>query len=182
MRKLTALLVTLITSIITPCIAQDLEKATFGAGCFWCTETIFEQLKGVESVSSGYTGGNKVDPTYKEVCTGRTGHAEVTMIQFNPEIISYSSLLEIFWEIHDPTTLFFFQAEDGIRDKLVTGVQTCALPISLPLSFVFTSLSLTSSLRSFPGRSSLPVDCISQRSLYALRSGQHTQFRCQVGI
>ena len=105
MRKLTALLVTLITSIITPCIAQDLEKATFGAGCFWCTETIFEQLKGVESVSSGYTGGNKVDPTYKEVCTGRTGHAEVTMIQFNPEIISYSSLLEIFWEIHDPTTL-----------------------------------------------------------------------------
>ena len=84
---------------------EKLEKATFGNGCFWCTEAIFEKLAGVIDVVSGYSGGSKPNPTYKEVCTGETGHAEVTQITFNPEIISFSDLLEVFWKTHDPTTL-----------------------------------------------------------------------------
>ena len=81
-----------------------LQKATFGGGCFWCTEAIFERLKGVRSVVSGYSGGRLENPTYKAVCTGRTGHAEVTQITYDPEEISYDELLEVFWRIHDPTT------------------------------------------------------------------------------
>lgn len=84
---------------------MKLEKATFGAGCFWCVENIFASLKGVEQVRPGYTGGTVVNPTYEEVCTGNTGHAEVCQIEFNPEAISFSKLLEVFWKIHDPTTL-----------------------------------------------------------------------------
>lgn len=82
-----------------------MEKATFGAGCFWCTEAVFQQLKGVEKVVSGYTGGHKADPTYKEVCSGNTGHAEVAQITYDPEQISFEDLLEVFWKSHDPTTL-----------------------------------------------------------------------------
>lgn len=81
-----------------------MEKATFGSGCFWCTEAIFQNVKGVESVVSGYSGGSVKNPSYKEVCTGTTGHAEVVQITFAPEIISYDELLEIFWQTHDPTT------------------------------------------------------------------------------
>ncbi len=84
---------------------KKLEKATFGTGCFWCTETIFEKLKGVESAVSGYSGGKKENPTYKEVCTGETGHAEVIQVTFDPQIISFEQLLEVFWKTHDPTTL-----------------------------------------------------------------------------
>lgn len=84
---------------------KNLETATFGNGCFWCSEAIFKGLKGVESVVSGYSGGTTVNPSYEEVCTGRTGHAEVIQITFNPEIISYNELLEVFWKTHDPTTL-----------------------------------------------------------------------------
>ncbi len=83
----------------------NLEIATFGSGCFWCTEAIFERLNGVEKVVSGYSGGHVKNPSYKEVCNGTTGHAEVCQIHFNPEIISYSELLEVFWHTHDPTTL-----------------------------------------------------------------------------
>ena len=81
------------------------ETATFGGGCFWCTEAIFKSLKGVELVESGYSGGKTKNPTYKEVCTGETGHAEVIQITFNPKVISFRELLEVFWETHDPTTL-----------------------------------------------------------------------------
>lgn len=81
------------------------EIAILGAGCFWCIETIFQQLNGVESVQSGYTGGHIKNPAYKEVCNGTTGHAEVAKIVFNPEIISFSEILEVFWKVHDPTTL-----------------------------------------------------------------------------
>jgi len=81
------------------------EKATFGSGCFWCTEAIFEELKGVHSVVSGYAGGNVVNPTYEEVCTGTTGYAEVTQITYDPYTITYDELLEVFWKTHDPTTL-----------------------------------------------------------------------------
>jgi peptide-methionine (S)-S-oxide reductase len=81
------------------------EVAVFGGGCFWCTEAIFQQLKGVVSVSPGYAGGHKLNPTYNEVSTGMTGHAEVTKIEFDPSIIPYEDLLEIFMHLHDPTTL-----------------------------------------------------------------------------
>ncbi|MFW9916498.1 MAG: peptide-methionine (S)-S-oxide reductase MsrA [Candidatus Thorarchaeota archaeon] len=82
-----------------------MELATFGGGCFWCTEAIFQQLEGVESVVSGYSGGTVKNPSYEEVCTGRTGHAEVVQIYYNPEKIGYEELLEVFFKTHDPTTL-----------------------------------------------------------------------------
>ena len=85
--------------------AAKIETATFGAGCFWCVEAVFDQLKGVESVTSGYTGGFVADPTYEQVCEGTTGHAEVIQIKFDPNVISYGKLLEVFWKTHDPTTL-----------------------------------------------------------------------------
>lgn len=84
---------------------NDVERATLGGGCFWCLEPLFEQLNGVESVTSGYAGGHTKNPTYKEVSTGTTGHAEVIQIVFDPKIISFDELLDIFWNIHDPTTL-----------------------------------------------------------------------------
>ncbi|MFN3872483.1 MAG: peptide-methionine (S)-S-oxide reductase MsrA [Ignavibacterium sp.] len=84
---------------------NNLDVATFGSGCFWCTEAIFERVKGVQKVISGYSGGTTENPTYKEVCTGTTGHAECTQIYYDPSVISYDELLEIFWKTHDPTTL-----------------------------------------------------------------------------
>ena len=84
--------------------SKALEKATFASGCFWCTEAIFERLKGVRSVVSGYSGGRLEDPTYKAVLTGRTGHAEAIQLTYDPEEISYDELLEVFWRTHDPTT------------------------------------------------------------------------------
>jgi methionine-S-sulfoxide reductase len=83
----------------------NLEKATFGSGCFWCTEAVFQQLRGVKSVVSGYSGGSVENPTYEEVCAGRTGHAEVIQVTYDPEQISYDDLLKVFWQTHDPTTL-----------------------------------------------------------------------------
>lgn len=82
-----------------------METTTFGSGCFWCTEAVFQQLKGVSSVASGYSGGHVENPTYQQVVTGRTGHAEVCQIQFDPELISFEDLLEVFFNTHDPTTL-----------------------------------------------------------------------------
>jgi peptide-methionine (S)-S-oxide reductase len=79
--------------------------ATFGGGCFWCVEAIFKTLPGVVKVTSGYAGGTIPNPSYKQVCTGRTGHAEVIQIEFNPEVITYAELLSAFWDAHDPTTL-----------------------------------------------------------------------------
>jgi peptide-methionine (S)-S-oxide reductase len=84
---------------------EGMDTATFGAGCFWCIEAVFQDLKGVESVTSGYAGGFVKNPSYKEVCTGRTGHAEVAQIVYDPQVISYDELLEVFWKTHDPTTL-----------------------------------------------------------------------------
>jgi len=82
-----------------------MELATLGAGCFWCVEAVFEQLKGVKSVVSGYSGGHVENPTYEQVCTSTTGHAEVCQIEYDPLQISYDELLEVFFSIHDPTTL-----------------------------------------------------------------------------
>jgi peptide-methionine (S)-S-oxide reductase len=86
-------------------VTDNMEQATFGAGCFWCVEAVFERLQGVISVESGYAGGKVKNPTYKEVCSGLTGHAEVARIVFDPAIVSYAELLEVFWATHDPTTL-----------------------------------------------------------------------------
>jgi peptide-methionine (S)-S-oxide reductase len=82
-----------------------METATFGSGCFWCTEAVFQRLKGVESVMSGYSGGFVENPSYEEVCTGTTGHAEATQVKYDPAQISFEELLEVFWKTHDPTTL-----------------------------------------------------------------------------
>lgn len=80
------------------------ETATFAGGCFWCTEAVFQRLKGISSVISGYTGGVTENPTYEEVCSGKTGHAEAIQVAFNPDVIPYEKLLEIFFHFHDPTT------------------------------------------------------------------------------
>lgn len=81
------------------------ETATVGGGCFWCLEAVFQRIKGVESVVSGYSAGNVPNPDYKSVCSGKTGHAEVVQITFDPEKVSYEQILEVFWASHDPTTL-----------------------------------------------------------------------------
>ena len=81
------------------------EIAVFGGGCFWCTEALFKRLRGVISVKPGYAGGNRPNPTYHQVCTGLTGHAEVIQIEYDPSVITYSDLLEIFWHTHNPTSL-----------------------------------------------------------------------------
>jgi peptide-methionine (S)-S-oxide reductase len=84
---------------------DKVDTATFGTGCFWCTEAIFEQLDGVVKVTSGYMGGTVKNPTYKEVCTGETGHAECVQVEYEPSKISYDELLKVFFEVHDPTSL-----------------------------------------------------------------------------
>ena len=81
------------------------ETATLGAGCFWCVEAVFERIDGVVDVVAGYAGGHVKNPSYKAVCTGNTGHAEVAQITFNPEKITYGQILDVFWKAHDPTTL-----------------------------------------------------------------------------
>ena len=96
-------------------INQNIEQATFGAGCFWCVEAVFEQLDGVIDVRSGYTGGTTENPTYEDICTGKTGHAEVIQIDFDPSLISYENLLDIFWKSHDPTTLNRQGADTGTQ-------------------------------------------------------------------
>lgn len=84
---------------------QQREVATLAGGCFWCLEAVFDDLRGVESVESGYMGGEAVNPTYKQVCAGTTGHAEIVQITFDPQVVSFRELLEVFFTIHDPTTL-----------------------------------------------------------------------------
>ncbi len=85
--------------------SEGLDTATFGNGCFWCTEAVFQELNGVIKVSSGYSGGTVKNPSYKEVCNGSTGHAECLQIIYDPKIISYDELLQVYWKTHDPTTL-----------------------------------------------------------------------------
>jgi len=96
-----------------------LEQATFGSGCFWCTEAVYQQLRGVEKVVSGYSGGHRDNPSYQEVTSGLTGHAEVIQIDFDPSQISYDELLEVFWETHDPTTLNRQGADVGTQYRSV---------------------------------------------------------------
>jgi peptide-methionine (S)-S-oxide reductase len=95
------------------------EVATFGSGCFWCTEAVFQRLEGVLKVESGYAGGDIPNPTYKQVCTGETGHAEVTQITYDPRKVSFDELLEVFWKTHDPTTLNRQGADVGTQYRSV---------------------------------------------------------------
>lgn len=94
-----------LASTTTTKTTMTTDTATFGAGCFWCVEAVFQRLDGVLSVQSGYMGGTIDNPTYKQVCTGSTGHAEVCQIVYNPSVVRYEDLLQVFWEVHDPTTL-----------------------------------------------------------------------------
>ncbi len=94
-----------INNPLTPEPAAGHEFATLGGGCFWCVEAVFEELRGVVNVESGYSGGHVSEPTYRQVCDGSTGHAEVVRVEFDPSLISYREILEVFFVIHDPTTL-----------------------------------------------------------------------------
>lgn len=95
------------------------QRATLGGGCFWCLEAVFERFDGVRSVVSGYAGGKQPKPTYKEVCSGTTGHAEVVQIEFDPALISYAQLLAVFWECHDPTTLNRQGGDEGSQYRSI---------------------------------------------------------------
>ena len=95
--------------------AGETKLATFGAGCFWCVEAVFQELDGVDAVKSGYSGGTVKNPTYKQICTGTTGHAEVCQVEYDPHKISFEQLLQVFWKTHDPTTLNQQGADHGTQ-------------------------------------------------------------------
>jgi peptide-methionine (S)-S-oxide reductase len=103
---------------------KSYETATLGGGCFWCLEAIFNELRGVEKVTSGYSGGSVQNPTYSEVCSGTTGHAEVVQIKFDPQIISFKELLQVFFTIHNPTTLNRQGADVGTQYRSVIFYHT----------------------------------------------------------
>lgn len=98
---------------------SEVQLATFGGGCFWCVEAAFEQVRGVLKVESGYAGGSAPDPSYREVCTGRTGHAEVVQVTFDPAAVSFEDLLDVFFVVHDPTTLNRQGADQGTQYRSV---------------------------------------------------------------
>lgn len=127
MKNLTFIVVVFIAFLAGNSTAQNnnkMEVATFGSGCFWCTEALFTQLKGVESAVSGYSGGHINNPTYNAVCTGNTGHAEVIQVTYNSELVSYEELLEVFWKTHDPTTLNRQGADVGTQYRSVVFYHT----------------------------------------------------------
>jgi peptide-methionine (S)-S-oxide reductase len=93
--------------------------ATFGGGCFWCLDAVFQYVPGIVKITSGYAGGTVPSPTYEEVCTGRTGHAEVVQITYNPDKVSYNDLLDLFWKAHDPTTLNYQGADHGTQYRSI---------------------------------------------------------------
>ena len=94
---------------------KNLQTATLAGGCFWCLEAVFDEMKGVESVESGYSGGAAANPSYRDVCTGRTGHAEAVQIKFDPQVVTYKNILNVFFAIHDPTTLNRQGADTGTQ-------------------------------------------------------------------
>lgn len=100
-------------------VSSNLERVTFGGGCFWCTEAVFQRLKGVKSVASGYAGGKVENPTYEAVCAGTTGHAEVIQLEFDPKVIGYDKLMEVFFAAHDPTTLNRQGADKGTQYRSI---------------------------------------------------------------
>jgi peptide-methionine (S)-S-oxide reductase len=110
---------TMIPSTANSSTPLNIDTATFGTGCFWCTEAVFQQLEGVEKVTSGYSGGTVVNPTYEQICTKTTGHAECLNVLYDPAKISYEELLKVFWEVHDPTTLNRQGADVGTQYRSV---------------------------------------------------------------
>ena len=100
-------------------MSANLQTATFGAGCFWCVEAVFQDLEGVHQVISGYSGGARANPTYEQVCSGTTGHAEIIRITFDPQVISFADLLYVFWRTHDPTTLNRQGGDQGTQYRSV---------------------------------------------------------------
>jgi peptide-methionine (S)-S-oxide reductase len=103
---------------------QGLEQATFAGGCFWCTEAVFDELRGVERVESGYAGGHAANPTYEQVCAGTTGHAEVVRVTYDPEVVSYRDLLGVFFSTHDPTQLNRQGADVGTQYRSAVFYET----------------------------------------------------------
>ena len=101
----------------------SIQKALLGGGCFWCIEAVYNRVKGVQSAVSGYAGGTNPNPTYRDICTGTTGHAEVVEITFDADIVSFSDLLDIFWVIHDPTTLNYQGGDRGTQYRSVVFYQ-----------------------------------------------------------
>jgi peptide-methionine (S)-S-oxide reductase len=143
---------------------KNTETATLGAGCFWCVEAVFDDLRGVESVESGYSGGHTENPTYQQVCSEMTGHAEVVNVNFNPQEISFKEILQVFFAVHDPTTLnrqgndigssyrsaIFYHdanqkriAEETIKEVEAEGVYDSPLVTEVKRSINFTSLKIT---------------------------------------
>lgn len=111
----------LLISMVTIISVSEMksEKAIFGGGCFWCTEAVYNELEGVIKVEPGYSGGNDANPTYEDVCSGETGHAEVVQIEYNPDIISFEQLLEVFFKTHNPTTLNRQGADIGTQYRSI---------------------------------------------------------------
>jgi peptide-methionine (S)-S-oxide reductase len=126
--------------------APVLETATFGGGCFWCLEAVFERLPGVTQVVSGYAGGHVANPSYRAVCDGSTGHAEVIQMQFDPSVIRYEQLLEVFWQAHDPTTANRQGADVGTQYRSIILAHT---PEQLALAEHSTAMA---NAREFDGK------------------------------
>jgi peptide-methionine (S)-S-oxide reductase len=122
-----SLLAALVMSVAV-CFAEDMKNdcAVVGGGCFWCVEAIYQGLPGIKSVESGYAAGQTPQPTYKDVCTGQTGHAEVVKIIFDPAVISYDRIIELFWDAHDPTTLNRQGADEGTQYRSIIITQNAA--------------------------------------------------------
>ncbi|MDR6784141.1 peptide-methionine (S)-S-oxide reductase [Pedobacter africanus] len=119
MKYLSVMVLILLSMNAADAQSKKLQKATFGMGCFWCSEALFQRLNGVASVRSGYEGGNVANPSYEDVCTGTTGHAEVIEVTYDPSKIKYEELLEVFWKSHDPTTLNRQGADVGTQYRSV---------------------------------------------------------------
>jgi peptide-methionine (S)-S-oxide reductase len=116
---ITALLLFLAASLHAESEPMKTEKATLGGGCFWCVEAVYERLPGILSVTSGYAGGQTENPTYEQIGTGKTGHAEVVQIEYDPEKISYQKIIDLFWDAHDPTTLNRQGADVGTQYRSI---------------------------------------------------------------
>ena len=114
-KSISIVLIFVLSSITGKSMINNNDTITLGAGCFWCVEAVFQQIKGVQSVVSGYSNGKVKNPTYKEVCSGLTGHAEVVQVTYDPLIVSFESILEVFWGTHDPTTLNRQGADRGTQ-------------------------------------------------------------------
>lgn len=126
MKRAAAALILLATMLHAEAQPAKTETATLGGGCFWCVEAVYERLPGVLSVTSGYAGGTTENPTYEDVCSGDTGHAEVVRIEFDPQKISYAKLIDLFWDAHDPTTLNRQGADSGTQYRSVILAENAA--------------------------------------------------------